>query len=47
MTPLFATVFARIALDAQDEVMGTVAWLGASLMLSASLLASLGNGGEE
>mmetsp|Transcript_14453 Transcript_14453/g.31311 ORF Transcript_14453/g.31311 Transcript_14453/m.31311 type:complete len:518 (-) Transcript_14453:1598-3151(-) len=44
-TPLFATGFAAVALNASDEAMGPVAWGGAALMLAASLVASLPGGG--
>ncbi|KAG1668310.1 hypothetical protein FOA52_011207 [Chlamydomonas sp. UWO 241] len=43
--PLWATMVARLTLDARDEAMGLVAWAGAGLMLGASLLAAMGPGG--
>ena len=48
-TPIFATGFAMVTLDASGEAMGLVAWTGAAFMLGASLLASVGGGmgGEE
>ncbi len=38
--PLFASLFAWLTLDASEEAMGLIAWGGAALMLSASVVAS-------
>ncbi|GAX82705.1 hypothetical protein CEUSTIGMA_g10131.t1 [Chlamydomonas eustigma] len=46
-TPIFATGFAMLTLDAADESMGVIAWTGAALMMGASLLASVGGGGAQ
>jgi hypothetical protein len=37
-TPLWAAGFAFAFLDASDEAMGRIAWAGAALMLTASLM---------
>jgi drug/metabolite transporter (DMT)-like permease len=42
-TPLFSTAIAMIVLDASDEAMGGIAWVGAGLMLLASVVASTGS----
>jgi drug/metabolite transporter (DMT)-like permease len=46
-TPIFATAFAMLTLDAADESMGMIAWTGAAFMMGASLLASVGGGGAQ
>ena len=43
-TPIFASGFAMLTLDASGEAMGLIAWTGAAFMLGASLLASVGGG---
>eukprot|EP00197_Chlamydomonas_leiostraca_P014654 CAMPEP_0202866508 /NCGR_PEP_ID=MMETSP1391-20130828/7791_1 /ASSEMBLY_ACC=CAM_ASM_000867 /TAXON_ID=1034604 /ORGANISM="Chlamydomonas leiostraca, Strain SAG 11-49" /LENGTH=465 /DNA_ID=CAMNT_0049546461 /DNA_START=308 /DNA_END=1705 /DNA_ORIENTATION=- len=40
-TPLWAAGFAILALDASDEAMGSIAWLGAAVMLGSSLMTAL------
>ena len=39
-TPLFSTAIAMLVLDASDEAMGGIAWVGAGLMILASVVAS-------
>jgi drug/metabolite transporter (DMT)-like permease len=41
-TPLFASAIAFFLLDASEEAMGGIAWLGASIMILASVVASTG-----
>lgn len=41
-TPIFATGLAFLFLHSSDEAMGPLAWFGAALMLSASVIASVG-----
>lgn len=40
-TPLWAAGFALLALDASDEAMGSIAWVGAAIMLGSSLMTAL------
>ena len=41
-TPLFASAIAYFVLDASEEAMGGIAWVGAGLMILASVVASRG-----
>jgi len=40
-TPLWSAAFAILVLDASDEAMGAIAWLGAAIMLGSSLLVAV------
>mmetsp|Transcript_22054 Transcript_22054/g.61065 ORF Transcript_22054/g.61065 Transcript_22054/m.61065 type:complete len:436 (+) Transcript_22054:85-1392(+) len=40
-TPLWSAAFAMLILDASDEAMGAVAWLGAAIMLGSSILVAV------